>query len=74
MALGSWIRLTGESGPIRERKTILLVAWLGFWLGLHLALRGRELRVEAVDHRLGHDGGGCGGAFLAPLIDYFLKG
>lgn len=42
----SWIPNAEGIGPYSGKETLLLVAWLGSWLVLHLALRKREVPVR----------------------------
>ena len=46
-ALGkAWIPGAEGIGPYSGKETLLLIGWIVSWLGLHFALRGRELRVK----------------------------
>ncbi len=45
LRFGSWIPNANKIGPFAGKETILLVAWGITWLGLHLLLRKRELRM-----------------------------
>src|SRR5438128_934297 len=41
--LGGWIPHADRIGPYSGKETVMLVAWLGSWLLLHLGLRHREM-------------------------------
>lgn len=44
--LGGWLPNAPGIGPYAGKETAMAIAWLGSWLGLHLALRRRAMNVR----------------------------
>ena len=45
-SVGAWLPNAQSLGPYAGAETVLLVSWLGAWVILHRALRGRHVRVK----------------------------
>ncbi len=44
---GAWIPNYQDIGPYAGKETIACLSWLGSWASLHVALRGKHIRVKA---------------------------
>ncbi|HEV8359959.1 MAG TPA: hypothetical protein VGR28_05810 [Candidatus Thermoplasmatota archaeon] len=44
----AWIPNAQGIGPYSGKETLMLLGWLGSWVVLHVALRGREVRTRPV--------------------------